>query len=178
MPDPLAGEEVFREKKCANCHASGEFGAPDLGGALLRMTAAEIAGILWNHSYAMQDRMADAGIPFPLFQGNELGDLISYLHLVSYGGSSGNAERGRTLFREKGCGACHEDQRIEAPNLEASDSTIDAVALSAAMWNHAPQMYGVMADQEISWPKFEEGDMEDLVAYLRHLRGRGAADTP
>jgi cytochrome c2 len=175
LPDPVAGEKVFREKSCAACHASGRFGAPDLDHTLLRMTGAEISGILWNHSYAMQERMAEASIPFPRFQGNELADLISYLHLLGFKGNAGDPERGAVLFRRNGCGACHEDQRIDSPDLAQSDAIGDAIALSAAMWNHAPQMHEVMAEQGVSWPKFEEGDLEDIVAFLRRLRSTPAS---
>jgi cytochrome c2 len=174
LPDPAAGAKVFREKRCSTCHSYGRSGAPELGQAMLQMTAAEISGILWNHSYAMQERMAEAQIPFPRFRDNELADLIAYLHLLGYTVSGGDPDRGAELFGEKGCAACHEDQRIEAPHLENSVAGDDVIALSAAMWNHAPQMHEVMAEHEVSWPKFEEGDLADIVAFLRRLRNAGA----
>jgi hypothetical protein len=37
------------------------------------------------------------------------------------------------------------------------------------MWNHAPQMHRLMAEKAPFWPKFEPGEMRDLVAYLRRL---------
>jgi len=169
LPDPVAGGQVFVAKRCVVCHSTHRGGAPDLGRVSLRMTVSEISGILWNHSYAMQDQMIDAGIAFPVFQRNELADLISYLHLVGYRGAVGSPERGAKLFRQKGCGACHEDQRVESPKLAESEASIDAIFLGAAMWNHAPQMYRVMAEQDVPWPKFEEGDVEDLAAYLQRL---------
>ncbi len=43
----------------------------------------------------------------------------------------------------------------------------DAIGLSAAMWNHAPEMHELMAEHGVPWPKFEEGEMEDLVAFLK-----------
>jgi cytochrome c2 len=135
------------------------------------MTVAEICGILWNHTYAMKDRMRVAGIPFPQFEGNELADLISYLHFIGYRGRQGSPSRGAQVFEAKGCGACHVDQRFEAPDLASSHSSDDAIALSAAMWNHAPEMHQAMAEHGVAWPSFEQGDMEDLAAYLRNLPG-------
>jgi cytochrome c2 len=182
LPDPAEGEKVFVAKRCAACHATRRAGAPDLAEAALRLTVAEISGVLWNHSYAMQDRMRAVGIPFPRFQGRELSDLISYLHLLGYRGREGDARRGAKVFEEKGCAACHGDSRTRAPDLARSRSVDDAVALSAAMWNHAPQMYRVMADRGVPWPQFEAGDVEDLVAYLRRpsvgseASGRAAPD--
>jgi len=51
----------------------------------------------------------------------------------------------------------------------------DPVALSASMWNHAPQMHELMAKRSAPWPKFEPGDMEDLAAFLQTLK---IEDTP
>jgi hypothetical protein len=36
-------------------------------------------------------------------------------------------------------------------------------------------MHEVMAEQGVSWPKFEEGDLEDIVAFLRRLRSTPAS---
>lgn len=169
LPDTANGERLFRSKGCAKCHDTGSTGAPDLGTAALRMTVAEICGILWNHSYAMQGQMRAAGLRFPRFSGNELADVIAYLHLLGYRGEEGTPARGSVVFREKGCAVCHEQQRGEAPDLATLHADDDAIGLSAAMWNHAPEMHEVMADYGMPWPKFDEGDMEDLVAFLREF---------
>jgi cytochrome c2 len=173
-PDPAAGEKVFEAKRCGTCHATKRAGAPDLGEAVQRRTVAEISGILWNHSFAMHGRMKGAGVPFPRFEGHELADLIAYLHLLGYRGHDGSAEKGARIFEERGCATCHREQRVKAPDLAQSRAGDDAVALSAAMWNHAPAMYRVMADRGVPWPRFEAGDVEDLVAYLRRLTAGSA----
>ena len=172
IPDPTRGEAVFTAKRCAACHDSGREGAPDLGNAALRHTVAEIGGILWNHSYAMQGRMQAAGVPFPRFEDDELSNLISYLHLIGYRGGAGDATRGARLFVAKDCATCHEQQKFAAPELASSKAAGDSIALSVAMWNHAPQMHEVMAEQGFAWPKFEKGEMEDLSAYLRQISRR------
>jgi len=167
LPDPVRGQSVFRNKGCSKCHAKGRSGAPDLGEAALRMSVGQISGVLWNHSYAMQDRMRSAGIPLPRFENQELADVVSYLHFIGYRGGSGDAARGAVVFRDKGCAVCHEHQQIEAPDLLELHSEDDAIGLSAAMWNHAPEMHEQMAEYGVPWPKFEEGEMKDLVAFLR-----------
>jgi len=167
LPDPQRGQTIFRNKGCPKCHTTGRSEAPDLGAAALRMTVGQISGVLWNHGYAMHDLMRRQGIPFPRFQDQELADVISYLHFIGYRGRGGDAAQGAAVFRDKGCSVCHERQQTQAPDLLDLHSEDDAIGLSSAMWNHAPEMHELMAEHGVPWPKFEEGEMEDLVAFLK-----------
>ena len=172
LPDPSRGAAVFRVKRCAECHRGRGGVAPDLTSAAIHMTVSEISGKLWNHSYTMNEWMRERGIPFPQFEGTEMADLISYLYFLGFSGGEGRAERGATVFRERGCARCHEGAAAAAVNLAGSKVVADPIALSASMWNHAPEMHKLMAERSVAWPQFDPGDMEDLVAYLR---GVGAA---
>lgn len=170
LPDPARGARVFRGKRCDACHRTDGAGpGPRLGSAARGRTVSEIAGILWNHSYAMYDQMNAAGIPLPRFEGSELADLISHLYSLSFVGRRGNADRGAAVFAEKGCGGCHGGPSAVAADLAESKVTGEPTALSAAMWNHAPEMHAQMAEQAVAWPQFEVGEMEDLAAYLRRI---------
>jgi hypothetical protein len=47
------------------------------------LTASDIAnmsGLIWNHVPQMKAAFAEEGIPFPEFKGNQMADLIAYLH--------------------------------------------------------------------------------------------------
>ncbi len=170
LPDPVRGAGLFREKRCVACHGGrGRAGAPELETSALRMTVSEIGGVLWNHSYAMNDRMRAAGIPFPHFEGSEMADLISYLYFMSYVGGEGEPATGAVIFKERGCARCHEGTGPEAVDLSSSRVVLDPIALSAAMWNHAPEMHALMAEQAVAWPKLDPGDMVHLAAYLRRI---------
>lgn len=169
LPDPARGAEVFRDKRCVTCHPRGGGVGPDLGRAALDMSVAEISGTLWNHSYAMNDRMRARGIQFPRFAGTEMADLISYLFFLGFFGDAGDPARGVSVFRERGCAQCHEAGAQQVVSLAASKVIADPIALSAAMWNHAPTMHDLMAERAIAWPKFDPGDMADLAAYLRGM---------
>lgn len=169
LPDPARGGVVFRDKRCVACHPRGGGEGPDLGRSALDMSVSEISGTLWNHSYAMHDRMRARGIRFPRFDGSEMGDLISYLYFLGFLGEAGNASRGASVFKERGCAHCHAPGAEEMIDLSRSKTVTDPVALSAAMWNHAPDMHQRMAERSIAWPKFEAGDMADLAAYLRRM---------
>jgi cytochrome c2 len=176
LPDPLRGEEIFRVKGCPDCHDPGGDGTPELGAAARRMTVGQISGVLWNHSYAMHDRMRKEGRAFPRFREHELADVISYLYFLSYQGRPGDASRGANVFRENGCSVCHETGTGQAPDLAELHAGDDSIGLSAAMWNHAPEMHEAMAEFGVSWPKFEEGEMEDMVAFLQASARRSAAE--
>jgi cytochrome c2 len=115
--------------------------------------------------------MQSAGIRFPRFEEGELADVVSYLHFIGYRGRPGDAAAGAAVFRDKGCAVCHEHQQIQAPDLVDLHSRDDAIGLSAAMWNHAPEMHEQMAENDVPWPKFEEGEMEDLVTFLQSKKG-------
>ena len=174
LPSPGRGALVYRSKRCGACHDNGRPGAPDISRGALSKTASEITGLLWNHSYAMGATMTARGVPFPRFQGNELSDLVAYLYFRGYVGQEGNAAVGAAVFKEKGCAACHGAGLAGAPDLATALDRTDRPALASAMWNHAPQMHRLMAEKAPFWPKFEPGEMRDLVAYLRRLAAPAA----
>jgi cytochrome c551/c552 len=169
LPDPARGGAVFRDKRCVACHPRGGGEGPDLGRSALNMSVSEISGTLWNHSYAMNERMRARGIRFPRFEGTEMADLISYLYFLGFTGETGDAARGAVVFKERGCARCHEAGAEKIADLSKSKVVTDPIALSAAMWNHAPDMHKLMAERAIPWPKFDTGDMADLAAHLRRL---------
>jgi hypothetical protein len=53
------------------------------------------------------------------------------------------------------------------PDLAAAADGTDRIGLAAAMWNHAPEMYRLMAETSPFWPKFEPGERRNLAAYIR-----------
>jgi cytochrome c2 len=169
LPSPTRGALVYRSKQCGACHDRGQGRAPDITPAALSKTVSEITGMLWNHSYAMGAMMGARGVPFPRFSGSELSDLVAYLYFRGYLGEEGDAATGATVFKEKGCAVCHGTGVGGAPDLAAVLERTDRAGLASAMWNHAPQMHHLMAEKAPFWPKFEPGEMRDLVAYLRGL---------
>jgi mono/diheme cytochrome c family protein len=84
--DPAAGRELFVSKNCSDCHSyagAGGEDAPPLDFMQGHLSAAEIAnmsGRIWDHLPVMLGHFKEEGIPVPTFQGNEMADLIAYLH--------------------------------------------------------------------------------------------------
>lgn len=77
------GREVFRTRRCADCHAGGTHGAPQLPGQAKRYSEVSIMSAIWGHGFQMLNRMKEAGIGWPRFRTpQELGDLLAYLNSV------------------------------------------------------------------------------------------------
>jgi len=171
VANPKAGRELFQLKGCAACHPiRGVGGArgPDLGASPLPRTLGQFAALMWNHAPEMWNSMRARQIPRPEFSNQEMADLIAYLFTQRYFEASGNAERGRRGFEEKGCGSCHAMRGGEArgPSLAHWRGTVSAVGIAAALWNHGPMMLGSMQQRQIAWPRFRATEINDLMEYL------------
>lgn len=176
LPDPARGAAVFQSRRCIACHRPGGGEGPDPGSSVINKTVSEISGILWNHSYAMNDRMRARGIPFPRFEQTEMADLIAYLYFLGFLGEQGDSTRGESVFTERGCARCHGPGE-ERKALSGSPAASDPIALAAAMWNHSPEMHQLMAERNVAWPTFDKGDMADLAAYLRRVAATARPST-
>lgn len=176
--NPKRGAAVFKDKGCANCHAihgKGQDIGPDLGEVDLDMSVTQIAGLMWNHGSQMAELMKENKMEWPLFDGQEMADLIAYLYSLRFEGKPGDPELGKKVFVQKGCGKCHGDNakgtRI-APDLTKSRGMRSKIDLVQIMWNHAPVMEEKVAEKAIDWPQFAGTEMADLYAFLSNLRSQ------
>jgi cytochrome c2 len=171
LPDLSRGADLFRSKGCARCHQTGGGNriGPDLSKTPLRKSISEICGILWNHSFAMQARMAARGVDFPRLEGDELGNLLAYLYFLHFSRDEGDAARGERVFDGKGCTNCHGagTSKRQGPDLVTSKRDYNMLRLATSMWNHAPIMYGFMESEVMKWIKLDLDDMQDLSKFLR-----------
>ena len=173
LPNPGRGATVYQSKQCGVCHDRPQAGTPDVFRTAFARTASETTSQLWNHSYAMSDTLASRGAPVSPFADGELSDLIAYLYSRGYEGRAGDSARGAAVFNAKGCVDCHAPGK-QGPDLAAALKDSGRFGLASAMWNHAEEMRRVMGDEARVWPKFEPGQMRDLIAYLQGVAsGRG-----
>jgi len=173
-PQPERGRRLFAAKGCVSCHGGagrGTSAGPDLRAATQQLRVSEIAGVLWNHSFEMSARMQERGVGFPRFSGTEMGDVIAFLYYLRFNETEGDRRTGQTVFRAKGCAGCHlpDSGAAIGPDLSRSAAVRTPMGLAAAMWNHAPAMFGAMGGR-VEWPRFEGNEMRDLWVYLRSLR--------
>ncbi len=166
--DPTRGAEVFRHKRCAECHGVGsQVAAAARPIASWRPLADPIALAeqMWSRASEMKQAYAQKKIEWPEFTTQELNDLSAWL--MSLPESRGRAgefapdtpQSGERLFQEKGCRKCHTGVR----SLAGYYTGRTLVDLAAAMWNHAPAM-GRRP------PAAGYGEIRRLVGYLWSLQ--------
>ncbi|HSD19906.1 MAG TPA: c-type cytochrome [Anaeromyxobacter sp.] len=170
--DPEAGRRLFAEKGCARCHAvfgrGGRVG-PDLGRAELRgRSVTQLAATMWNHWPAMSSAMESIGMAPPTFAGDELADVFAYIFLVRYSGPPSDPARGAALYAERGCVRCHGagGEGGVGPQLRGRMAGEAPEEILQRMWNHAPGMLERMSSQGTTWPRFEAGELADLLTFL------------
>ena len=174
---PADGKRVFQQKGCISCHAirgaGGKVG-PDLGRLQHTHNIYQMAGVMWNHSQQMRQAMEKKDIERPEFEGDEMADLLAYLHSLKV---VGDAEAGRAVFGAKSCAQCHAIDGIGGkigPELARTKHPHPPIELVGMMWNHSPEMTALMQAMKITRPEFVENEMADLMAYLDMVQRRSA----
>ena len=177
--DPRIGAQTFQQKGCSRCHSVLGVGAklaPDLG---LRGAAGssmnELVTQMWNHAPRMWEQLRISNTSFPQFTAEEMANLFAYLYVTCYDDESGDRTRGELLFKQKGCIRCHSIGVIQGgsvgPNLRDLGPVVTPIFWTQTMWNHAPAMESHMRELNIAWPIFEGEQMNDLLAFVRYVRG-------
>jgi len=85
-----------------------------------------------------------------------------------------SAIAGAAVFGQQGCVACHSVSGrggSVAPDLQTAASSTDVYGMTAALWNHLPEMAARMDSLSISRPRLSAREAGDLVAYVYMLGG-------
>jgi cytochrome c2 len=181
--DAVLGERWFREKQCIQCHTIAGEGARN--GLTLDDYARYIAPIMlaagmWNHGSAMQARQSAQRVPTPTFIGREMADIQAYIRqrsslhdrdVILIQPPDPNA--GRELFLSKGCSSCHGrsgDGTRFGPNLRSATERLRVSEIAGTLWNHSSQMAAAMRARGIAFPRFQGGEMANIIAFLYYLR--------
>ncbi len=129
---------------------------------------AGMASSMWNHGLKALPNA-------PSLSQADMGAIAGYLWSLQLF-VTGDAREGERLFSNKGCGSCHRDPSTN-PVLNTTAARygkVDAIATSAALWNHQPEMFEAMAKRSGTWPTLTGREMANLLAFLsRHDRPAG-----
>src|SRR5262249_1817427 len=134
-------------------------GANALPPRLKNQTLTDIAVDMWNH----QPRMAAAP---PMLTADEMREIASFLWAEQFFSGGGSASAGERVFTNKRCASCHNDPASGAPKLTGTGRTYSGATMVSALWHHGPRMLDQMKAKNIAWPRFEDRDMGNLIAYL------------
>ncbi len=177
--DPLAGELLFESKSCVQCHGiSGESAkiGPSLETGRFGGTFLELGAALWNHAPVMSASIRRTGMAWPQLSPREATELIAFLYFIDYLGRPGSADKGRELFRSGGCSSCHVIGGGPAhvgPDLEELTAYASPLFVARQIWNHGPSMLSSLQARNLRPPRFQEGDLADLSAFIRQEAGPG-----
>ena len=180
--DPERGGRVFFDRGCARCHAifgAGGKVAPDLGWRVLEkpLSFTQLVGVMWNHAPAMWRKIQESEAPLPALAERDMEDVFAYLYVLGYMEERGDLEKGKRVWETKGCARCHAVGGAgggTGPDLSRLDVPGDPIAWAQRMWNHAAAMEKTALEKGIPWPEFQEGEMADLLAYVRGLSANPA----
>lgn len=180
--DAIAGEQVFRDKGCGQCHSVGGVGgkkAADLSTVAAGENSAAWTQAMLNHADSMVVPIKSTLGEWPEFSGTQMNDLIAYVSVgakpVSAKSPSapGNAERGWTVFQGR-CMRCHSVRGqggAMGPELGPNhDIPLTAAQFASLMWNHAPSMLEAGSTTGVAPAQLQGNDMADLLAFLAGLR--------
>ena len=178
----LNGKKLLSSKGCLSCHSvrgQGKMLAPRLDKLSYRISPLFMAEVMWNHGPAMEKKMREVHIKWPEFKGDEIVELTNYLRILRKDSPTneiylrpGNPTQGKILLSSKGCLKCHAlhgKGGQDGPDFSTIDLNKSVTELAGMMWNHGEKMMRSIRKRKMLWPKFEPGEMGDLIAYLYYV---------
>lgn len=175
--NPLAGQIVFEEKRCIDCHAISGFGGnigTDLSRKYYYGSFLELAAIIWNHIPQMDRKYRQLKVERPNFTEEEMINLIGFIYYLRYLGEPGSVSEGKKLLDTKGCFNCHQingQEKKDGPDFKKIVQYTSPVYMVQAMWNHGPIMQERIKKMGMKYPTLSGKDIVNITTYLRQFTG-------
>lgn len=172
-----AGKETFKTKHCDSCHSLRDGPLP-LARFRVYVAPVNLAQAMWNSGRVMRETQQAHGIAMPLFQGREMADLQAYIRSEGPSAAAGtnytplpDLARGADLFRSKGCANCHQPggRRSIGPDLSKQQLRKSMSEICGLIWNHSFAMQTTIAAQGMPFPRLENNELADILAYVYFL---------
>jgi mono/diheme cytochrome c family protein len=173
--NPKEGKQIFTSKGCIQCHSirgEGARGGVDLGqtAETFYTSLTEIASSMWNKGPTVLVKIAQTQCGIPKFTSTEMTDLLAYLYFLHFMDTPGNSTNGEKIFSDIGCSQCHGPDRKSGKLTYVDLSKYQRTAemeIVASMWNHSREIQKAVGEQNMPWPRFNEGEMADLLEFIR-----------
>ena len=127
---------------------------------------------MWNHFPKMGKEMEKEKVPIPELSAKDMVSITAYLFSVRYFDPPGDKEKGKRLFDERKCNHCHTIGGIAketiGPNLSALRGKVSPILLATAVWNHGPNMFKRMKEENIPWVRATTQDVVNIMEYLNN----------
>lgn len=174
--NPLIAARTFESKQCIHCHhidfKHKGFG-PDLARTTIGDNVYDIMGLMWNSAPEMVQKMDIIDIDYPQLTPLELINLLAFIgiyqnYVVNYSREV-DVKNGERLFEAKKCVSCHTfnpDANTTGPSLKRFRGAGSPLTILRAMWLHSYYMKKAGARMGIEWPKFDKGEIRDLLAFI------------
>jgi mono/diheme cytochrome c family protein len=172
------GRKILEDRQCLACHSVAKEGAAtaaDLGrrSVTSQHSPAGLAALLWSHGPSMWDQMRSRSMQISPMSKADADDLFAYFWSLRYFDPRGEAIRGKRLFSDKQCDACHSltSEAVAGGGPPVADwaGLSDPELLAQQLWNHSNAMEQAMVERGMEWPEFSEQEMVDLLVYLQNL---------
>ncbi|MDH5751807.1 MAG: c-type cytochrome [Deltaproteobacteria bacterium] len=178
QPNAELGERLYLEKGCVRCHAVGGRGGdigPELDKYQTLFAAPYITAGIWNSGPKMQAKQKENGVPTPEFMERDVVDILAFIR--AKGNSEklehrmvrmGNPVQGKELFKNRNCTKCHSSGKTNKAAPDFADSNLRGTQsqILSQMWNHSTNMWDEMKKENVSFPKFQPEEMNDLISYI------------
>jgi mono/diheme cytochrome c family protein len=168
-PEIAAGRVLIYRNGCGHCHPLGSSaGAPDLAGLHHRFSPSLLPGLIGSpRSLKSTSRMPHLFGSDPETAGEDLEALTHYLLSIPAKGPDsptlpGDSTRGRKLYHEVGCAACHQP--------DAAEDLSDSVPIAMARHYKREHLVAyLLAPKSLLMPslKLSPQEASDLAAWLQ-----------
>lgn len=171
------GQKIFVNKGCIKCHSiGGKKKNLSLDTLAYYRSPLILAVSMWNRAPVMIKDMERRGVKVPRLNGQDMKNILAFIRGRSpYSGQRisyirpGDPREGRLIFEKKGCATCHSvhggDNKI-GPDLGKLPQISTVSEISADLWNHSLEMFYVMREKGITYPRFNVKEIADLIAYI------------
>ena len=117
-------------------------------------------------------KMEKEKVSIPELSAKDMVSITAYLFSVRYFDPPGDKERGERVFTERKCSHCHtvggRAKETIGPDLSGLRGKVSPILLATALWNHGPDMFKRMKEENIRWERATTQEVVDIMEYLNN----------